>query len=91
MSLADIAQCEHVFGHGCRAYGQAQLAQRVGRVKINLIPYNFTDLGFQRSIHERTAIFKELLEGNGLTVTVRKTMGDDIAAACGQLITIKKT
>lgn len=69
----------------------AQLAQRVGRVKINLIPYNFTDLGFQRSIHERTAIFKELLEESGLTVTVRKTMGDDIAAACGQLITIKKS
>ncbi|MFT7184017.1 MAG: 23S rRNA (adenine2503-C2)-methyltransferase, partial [Oceanicoccus sp.] len=60
----------------------------VSQVKVNLIPYNFTDLGFQRSIHERTASFREDLESDNITVTVRKTMGDDIAAACGQLITI---
>lgn len=66
----------------------AKMAQRIGKVRVNLIPYNFTDLGFQRSIHERTERFKDILEKAGLTVTVRKTMGDDIAAACGQLITI---
>lgn len=65
----------------CHAVGLSQ-------VKVNLIPYNFTDLGFQRSVHERTADFKEILESKGVTTTVRKTMGDDIAAACGQLITI---
>lgn len=65
----------------CKAVGQDQ-------VKANLIPYNFTDLGFQRSIKERTDSFKKLLEKHRITVTVRKTMGDDIAAACGQLITI---
>lgn len=66
----------------------ADFARRVGHAKVNLIPYNFTDLGFQRSVHERTRSFKELLEAGGATVTIRKTMGDDIAAACGQLITI---
>lgn len=60
----------------------------VSQVKVNLIPYNFTDLGFQRSIQERTQKFREDLESDHITVTVRKTMGDDIAAACGQLITI---
>ncbi len=67
-----------------------QIAQKVGKVRVNLIPYNFTDLGFQRSVHERTARFKDILEDAGLTVTIRKTMGDDIAAACGQLITTIK-
>jgi 23S rRNA (adenine2503-C2)-methyltransferase len=68
----------------------AQFCHDVGisQVKANLIPYNFTDLGFQRSVHERTSAFKHILEEKGVTVTVRKTMGDDIAAACGQLITI---
>lgn len=60
----------------------------ISQVKANLIPYNFTDLGFQRSVHERTDAFRAILESKGVTVTVRKTMGDDIAAACGQLITI---
>jgi 23S rRNA (adenine2503-C2)-methyltransferase len=66
----------------------ADLVNRLGHVRVNLIPYNFTDLGFQRSIHERTQAFKEILESAGVTATIRKTMGDDIAAACGQLITI---
>lgn len=64
-----------------------EYSDSIGHVKVNLIPYNFTDLGFQRSIHERTAAFRKILEAGGITTTVRKTMGDDIAAACGQLIT----
>ena len=66
-----------------------EFSESIGHVKINLIPYNFTDLGFQRSIHDSTARFKKILENSGITTTVRKTMGDDIAAACGQLITEK--
>ncbi|MGE5639837.1 MAG: 23S rRNA (adenine(2503)-C(2))-methyltransferase RlmN [Clostridia bacterium] len=56
------------------------------RCKYNLIPFNpFPASGFARSSAERIARFSEILRGEGLTVTTRKTRGDDIAAACGQL------
>ncbi|EKD93564.1 MAG: YloN [uncultured bacterium] len=66
----------------------AELANALGHIKLNLIPYNFTDLGFERSKDEQIKRFKGILEKRLVSVTVRKTMGDDIAAACGQLITL---
>ena len=61
------------------------LAARV-RCKFNLIPFNpFSNSGFKRSSPERIRRFSEVLQRAGLTVTTRKTRGDDIAAACGQL------
>jgi 23S rRNA (adenine2503-C2)-methyltransferase len=62
-----------------------KLAERVS-CKFNLIPFNpFPASGFHRSHPERIAHFAEILRRAGLTVTTRKTRGDDIAAACGQL------
>ena len=56
------------------------------RSKFNLIPFNpFPKSGFKRSPPERIRQFAEVLQRAGLTVTTRKTRGDDIAAACGQL------
>ncbi len=56
------------------------------RCKFNLIPFNpFPHSGFRRSSPERIRRFAEILQGAGLTVTTRKTRGDGIAAACGQL------
>jgi 23S rRNA (adenine2503-C2)-methyltransferase len=61
------------------------LAGRV-RSKFNLIPFNpFPRSGFKRSPPERIQRFSEVLQRAGVTVTTRKTRGDDIAAACGQL------
>ena len=61
------------------------IAQRV-RCKFNLIPFNpFPQGEFGRSSAERVRRFAEILQRAGLTVTTRKTRGDDIAAACGQL------
>src|SRR2546423_15223950 len=61
------------------------LAGRV-RSKFNLIPFNpFPASGFRRSEPERIRRFAEILQRGGLTVTTRKTRGDEIAAACGQL------
>ena len=61
------------------------LAAKV-RSKFNLIPFNpFPNSGFKRSSPERIRGFAEILQRAGLTVTIRKTRGDDIAAACGQL------
>ena len=54
--------------------------------KFNLIPFNpFPASGLQRSSHERVKAFAGVLSAAGLVTTVRKTRGDDIAAACGQL------
>ena len=54
--------------------------------KFNLIPFNpFPRSEFKRSSTERIRRFAEVLQRGGLTVTTRKTRGDDIAAACGQL------
>ena len=61
------------------------IATRV-RCKFNLIPFNpFPTSEFGRSDAARIRRFAEILQRAGLTVTTRKTRGDDIAAACGQL------
>jgi 23S rRNA (adenine2503-C2)-methyltransferase len=64
----------------------------VGRVscKFNLIPFNpFPASGLRRSAAARVQAFaKVVIEGDGeggVVTTVRKTRGDDIDAACGQL------
>jgi 23S rRNA (adenine2503-C2)-methyltransferase len=54
--------------------------------KINLIPFNpFPGSSFRRSSAIAVAAFRDVLYEQGYTVTVRRTRGDDIDAACGQL------
>jgi len=54
--------------------------------KFNLIPFNpFPASGFQRSPSERVRRFASILINGGIVTTTRKTRGDDIDAACGQL------
>jgi 23S rRNA (adenine2503-C2)-methyltransferase len=54
--------------------------------KFNLIPFNpFPDSGFRRSPPEAIRRFAERLLAAGIICTTRKTRGDDIDAACGQL------
>ncbi|QLB15364.1 bifunctional tRNA (adenosine(37)-C2)-methyltransferase TrmG/ribosomal RNA large subunit methyltransferase RlmN [Mannheimia granulomatis] len=54
--------------------------------KINLIPWNpFPQAPYGKSSNSRTDRFQKTLMEYGFTVTVRKTRGDDIDAACGQL------
>jgi 23S rRNA (adenine2503-C2)-methyltransferase len=54
--------------------------------KFNLIPFNpFPNSGFSRSPAARVRAFQEVLIGAGLIATVRKTRGEDIDGACGQL------
>jgi 23S rRNA (adenine2503-C2)-methyltransferase len=54
--------------------------------KFNLIPFNpFPASGFHRSPAERVRQFASILINAGIVATTRKTRGDDIAAACGQL------
>jgi 23S rRNA (adenine2503-C2)-methyltransferase len=54
--------------------------------KLNLIPFNpFPQTSYQRSSPERVQAFSQVLIKAGLITTTRKTRGDDIDAACGQL------
>ena len=54
--------------------------------KFNLIPFNpFPASGFHRSPAERVRRFASILIEGGIVTTTRKTRGDDIDAACGQL------
>jgi 23S rRNA (adenine2503-C2)-methyltransferase len=54
--------------------------------KLNLIPFNpFPESGLRRSSNERIKSFVQQLSESGVVTTVRKTRGDDIDAACGQL------
>lgn len=54
--------------------------------KFNLIPFNpFPQSGFKRSTPERIRAFTHRLSEAGIVTTTRKTRGDDIDAACGQL------
>ena len=65
-----------------------ELVQTVRPVpcKINLIPFNpFPQSGLRRSDMDRVQAFARILADSGIVTTVRKTRGDDIDAACGQL------
>jgi len=54
--------------------------------KFNLIPFNpFPRSGFRRSAPERVRRFADILMAAGVVTTTRRTRGDDIDAACGQL------
>lgn len=54
--------------------------------KFNLIPFNpFPDSGYVKPDLERQSVFRGILQDAGFVVTTRKTRGDDIDAACGQL------
>ncbi|MBK7591262.1 MAG: 23S rRNA (adenine(2503)-C(2))-methyltransferase RlmN [Betaproteobacteria bacterium] len=54
--------------------------------KVNLIPFNpFPGSAFGTSPRSRVLAFQKVLQDGGLVTTIRKTRGDDIDAACGQL------
>ena len=53
---------------------------------MNLIPFNpFEGSGYSTSSKKAITRFREILHASGMTTVVRKTRGDDIDAACGQL------
>ena len=66
-----------------------QLVQTYGKngwCKLNLIPFNpFPASGLKRSSNNAVIGFAKILTAAGIVTTVRKTRGDDIDAACGQL------
>jgi 23S rRNA (adenine2503-C2)-methyltransferase len=69
--------------------GQARELARIARrlsARINLIPYNTVEgLDWSRPSRERQEKFQSILRNHGVTATLRREKGHDIAAACGQL------
>ncbi len=66
----------------------AQLVQLLQDVpcKVNLIPFNpFPLTEYERSSPETIETFRQYLDGHNINAITRKTRGDDIDAACGQL------
>ena len=67
------------------AHELSALAKTI-RCKLNLIPFNpFPGTDYEVSSRNRIYAFQRILLADGHIVTVRKTRGDDIDAACGQL------
>jgi 23S rRNA (adenine2503-C2)-methyltransferase len=57
------------------------------KCKFNLIPFNqFPNSGFKSSNMKQILSFQRILQNNGYVATIRKTRGEDIDAACGQLV-----
>jgi 23S rRNA (adenine2503-C2)-methyltransferase len=86
----DFVTFEYVMLDGVNdAPAQARaLVERVRDVpcKLNLIPFNpFPNSGFRTSSRSRIVAFQTILQDAGLVATIRKTRGEDIDAACGQL------
>ncbi|MBD5784383.1 bifunctional tRNA (adenosine(37)-C2)-methyltransferase TrmG/ribosomal RNA large subunit methyltransferase RlmN, partial [Francisella tularensis subsp. holarctica] len=62
------------------------LKSREVPAKINLIPFNpYQGTPYKKPSNNRIHRFKEFLQHNGFVTTLRKTRGDDIDDACGQL------
>jgi len=59
--------------------------------KLNLIPFNeHPDSGFSRPVTDKVYKFQKILLDKGIHTTIRRTMGRDIFAACGQLTSLYK-
>lgn len=70
----------------------ATYIKKTASSKINIIPYNpVKGKPFTTSDRTRIEAFKSVLKRAGIDVTERRTMGDDIAAACGQLVVSQQT
>lgn len=62
------------------------LKNKTYAAKVNLIPFNpFPGTDYERSSGNRIDRFRKILNENGIIATTRRTRGDDIDAACGQL------
>ena len=81
----EYVMLDHVNDHVEHAHQLAEVLKKTP-CKINLIPWNpFPEAPYAKSSNTRIDRFQKTLMEYGLTVIVRKTRGDDIDAACGQL------
>ncbi|MFA5962181.1 MAG: 23S rRNA (adenine(2503)-C(2))-methyltransferase RlmN [Parcubacteria group bacterium] len=70
------------------AYALSTYLKSIGHrqlLHVNLIAYNETGEEFKASSGNKTHLFKDFLEKGGMSVTIRKSLGQEVAGACGQL------
>lgn len=80
--LADVNGSEN------DAYALATYLKSIGKrqlLHVNLIGYNETGGSFRAPSGNRLHQFQKYLENNGLSVTIRKSLGQEVRGACGQL------
>lgn len=82
----EYVMLDGVNDHTIHAKQLAEVLQPHKAFKVNLIPYNPTGTGYGGSARTTIAAFKDTLQSEGVVATVRLTRGQDIAAACGQLV-----
>lgn len=61
--------------------------EKLQLLHVNLIRYNTTSADLKPSSKEKTENFKRMLSEQGISATIRKSMGEEIQGACGQLAT----
>jgi 23S rRNA (adenine2503-C2)-methyltransferase len=86
-----VATIEYILISGVNDHRQhaRELAELLRELpcKINLIPFNpFEGSDYRRSSNAAISTFRKILLDAGYTVTIRTTRGDEIGAACGQLV-----
>jgi 23S rRNA (adenine2503-C2)-methyltransferase len=86
-----VATIEYILISGVNDHRQhaRELAELLRNTpcKINLIPFNpFAGTDYKRSSDSAVSNFRKILQNEGYVVTVRTTRGDEIGAACGQLV-----
>jgi 23S rRNA (adenine(2503)-C(2))-methyltransferase len=70
------------------AYALSTYLKSIGNrqlLHVNLIAYNETGKEFKTSSGNKTHLFKDYLEKGGMSVTIRKSLGQEVQGACGQL------
>jgi 23S rRNA (adenine2503-C2)-methyltransferase len=81
----EYVMLDHVNDAPAQARELSELVREVP-CKLNLIPFNpFPNTEFRTSSRNRIVAFQKTLQDAGLVATIRKTRGEDIDAACGQL------
>lgn len=68
----------------------AKYVKNIGNVKVNILIYNDTNV-FQAPSKNRVLSFAKILKDQGIDATRRRSMGQDIFAACGQLAKVSST
>jgi 23S rRNA (adenine2503-C2)-methyltransferase len=82
----EYVMLEGVNDHEEHAHALARLLRGIPS-KINLIPFNpFPEARYKRSRSDQILRFARILQEAGYVTTTRKTRGDDIDGACGQLV-----
>ena len=88
MNLNSFMPVKLITGAGCVRASAKELAKLLRGMlcHVNLIPVNYVEeAGYEKSGRQQIYAFQKVLQDHGINATIRRTLGADINAACGQL------